>query len=284
MALDVAGIPVECPRCRNGLPGDARFCRRCGHAQGADPFTRAARGARRAGRRFAYVTHGQVLGADPVLWLFAALGGIAMSVVHNFNNLASSRSVGYSIGATLGLLLCGAVVARVGWHLSGRSQTVSLLGGMAAILFVALGVIAGAANDGRATITGPKDDQWLVSNGPAGTRRAAQAGLPLRSLPAAALGQLPVSWRISGRRLECIVSNQSPWQVEELNVQVIVVANRRVVQTRTFPFKAAIAAGRTTTFALPLQLDSDTRQSVHCQVISAMGFETPPPAPGAGVK
>ena len=273
MTTEVTGIPVECPRCRNGLPGDARFCRRCGHAQGGDPFTRAARGVKRAGRRFATGTHGPVLGVDPVLWLFAALGGVATSVVRNFGDLASARTVGYAVGSTLVLLVCGAVVGRVAWFLSRKSNTLALLSGMAAIFFVVLGVIASVVNPPRAATAARSDRNWAETS----TAGAAHTGLPVRLLPAAAVQQIPVSWRVSGRRVECIISNQSPWQLEELQVQAIVVANRRVVQTRSYPFTTRIAVGGTTTLELPIDLDPQARQSVHCQVVSARGVA---PFPG----
>jgi hypothetical protein len=211
---------------------------------------------------------GPVFGIEPVLWLFAALGGLAMAGVRNFGNLFSAYAAGYAVGGALTLLLVGGVVARIGWIVSRRSQTVGILSGMAVIFFVTFGVIANAVNPPAAPARKPAAldfPQPLVR----------PPGPPIRPLPATAVGQLSVQWRYSGGRIDCIITNRSAWQVEDLQMEVIVWANRRTVRSHRCPVASIIPAGEVATIELPLDLELEPRQSIDCRVVSATGFEAP---------
>jgi hypothetical protein len=280
MTGEVAGIPVECPKCRNGLPADARYCRRCGGAQGGDPVTRAARSAGRVHRRLLARAGGPLFGIEPVLWLFAVLGGLGMAGVRHFDNLVSAEALGYAIGGTLVLLLLAGLSARVAWALSGRSQTAGIFVGMAVIFFVTFGVIANAVNPPAprektpfASAAASPVPFRLAPPPPAPAPALQPSRPPIHPLPATAVAQLAVQWRYSGRKLECVVTNHSTWQVEDLQMEVVVWANRRTVETFRTSIVAIIPSGEVGTLEVPLDLALQPRQAFDCRVLSARGFE-----------
>ena len=94
----------------------------------------------------------------------------------------------------------------------------------------------------------------------------------IRPLPAGAVGQLDVQWRYSAGKMDCVITNRSGWRVEELQMEVRVWANRRVVRSHGCPIVATIPPGGVASVELPLQLQIQPRQSFECRVLAAQGF------------
>jgi len=288
MIADGPTVIVQCAKCRHDLPAGVSFCRVCGRAQGPDPVTRSVRGAARRVRRLQ--ARGLLFGVEPVLWLFAALGGIAISVTRNAGNVISLPGFLQAVALTMVLLLCAAGVARLAWSISGLSQTAGLISGMAVTFVVPIVVIAVTLNQPRAFagIGGSSAAQGIqiIPSAPVLPLPPAQNLPSPQPAPPQILRQLPVRWRQSGRRIDCTISNESDWHVEEVGVQVTLWADQRPLRNETCRLPARMAPGGKVTLDLPVlvQFPTPPGQTWECRVVTAWGVDPARMAPGRRVR
>ena len=94
-----------------------------------------------------------------------------------------------------------------------------------------------------------------------------------RAMPASAANQLSLRWTVSGDRLDCTVTNNSAWQVQEVCIAVNVWTDQRLAQGGPHRIPINIAPGASVRANLPLGLEFKPGYGLECRVMWATGFQ-----------